>query len=68
MPRESRFIASPPEPPESDTDTECEDEPSENCEDDRCTGPQPPIFHCVDCDSSYCRYALTLTRFGRCAY
>ncbi|SMR43927.1 unnamed protein product [Zymoseptoria tritici ST99CH_3D1] len=29
-------------------------EPSDQCEDDRCRGPQPPIWHCVDCDSSYC--------------
>lgn len=34
-----------------------DDEPSEECEDDRCRGPTPPIWHCVDCDSSYCRYA-----------
>lgn len=32
------------------------DEPSGECEDDRCNGPEPPIWHCVDCDSSYCRY------------
>ncbi|KAI5359445.1 putative Zinc finger, RING-type, patatin-like phospholipase domain-containing protein [Septoria linicola] len=31
-----------------------DDEPSEECEDDRCRGPTPPIWHCVDCDSSYC--------------
>jgi len=29
--------------------------PAEECEDDRCGGPQGPIWHCVDCDSSYCR-------------
>lgn len=40
----------------SDNDDE-HDEPSEECEDDRCRGPQLPIWHCVDCDSSYCRYA-----------
>ncbi|OQO10125.1 hypothetical protein B0A48_04482 [Cryoendolithus antarcticus] len=28
--------------------------PSEVCEDDRCAGAQKPIWHCVDCDSSYC--------------
>ncbi|KAK5153225.1 hypothetical protein LTS14_007870 [Recurvomyces mirabilis] len=28
--------------------------PAEGCEDDRCGGAQPPIWHCVDCDSSYC--------------
>ncbi|KXS99282.1 hypothetical protein AC578_6205 [Pseudocercospora eumusae] len=45
---------------EEDSDTSCssssdqDDEPSEECEDDRCNGPQPPIWHCVDCDSSYC--------------
>ncbi|QIW98040.1 hypothetical protein AMS68_003558 [Peltaster fructicola] len=44
----------------SDSDTETDssaiesDEPSEECEDDRCRGPQPPVWHCVDCDSSYC--------------
>ncbi|KAK5175711.1 uncharacterized protein LTR77_000850 [Saxophila tyrrhenica] len=31
-----------------------ESEPSDQCEDDRCRGPTPPIWHCVDCDSSYC--------------
>lgn len=31
------------------------DEPADECEDDRCRGPEPPIWHCVDCDSSYCR-------------
>ncbi|KAK0366375.1 hypothetical protein LTR94_003465 [Friedmanniomyces endolithicus] len=25
--------------------------PAEVCEDDRCGGPQQPVFHCVDCDS-----------------
>jgi hypothetical protein len=33
-----------------------ESEPSGECEDDRCRGPTPPVWHCVDCDSSYCRY------------
>jgi hypothetical protein len=42
---------------EEDPDSENSDEPSEECEDDRCDGPTPPIWHCVDCDSSYCRYA-----------
>ncbi|KAK4504134.1 hypothetical protein PRZ48_005049 [Zasmidium cellare] len=44
------------EPEESDEDSgsTCEDEPSEECEDDRCSGPELPIWHCVDCDSSYC--------------
>ncbi|CAK3752481.1 hypothetical protein DOTSEDRAFT_168601 [Lecanosticta acicola] len=37
-----------------DTDSESEDDPSEECEDDRCTGPHLPIWHCVDCDTSYC--------------
>jgi hypothetical protein len=40
----------------SDNEDEEHDGPSEECEDDRCRGPQPPIWHCVDCDSSYCRY------------
>jgi len=31
------------------------DEPSCECEDDRCREAVPPIWHCVDCDSSYCR-------------
>lgn len=38
-----------------------ESDPSDECEDDRCRGPTLPIWHCVDCDSSYCRYVpLTL--------
>jgi len=41
---------------EDESSSEDEDEPSEACEDDRCNGPEPPIWHCVDCDSSYCRY------------
>ncbi|TKA70619.1 hypothetical protein B0A55_07579 [Friedmanniomyces simplex] len=28
--------------------------PAEVCEDDRCGGSQHPVWHCVDCDSSYC--------------
>lgn len=32
-----------------------EDEPSCECEDDRCRGDGGPVWHCVDCDSSYCR-------------
>lgn len=47
------------EPEESDDDSvssPCDDEPSEECEDDRCGGPELPIWHCVDCDSSYCRW------------
>lgn len=49
---------------EDDSDTSCsssdhDDEPSEECEDDRCNGPQPPVWHCVDCDSSYCRCVET---------
>ncbi|KAF2721275.1 hypothetical protein K431DRAFT_224804 [Polychaeton citri CBS 116435] len=36
------------------SDTECEDEPSTICESDRCPGSQSPVWHCVDCDSSYC--------------
>ncbi|CAK1357491.1 hypothetical protein CB0940_07777 [Cercospora beticola] len=39
---------------ESSCSDEEDDEPSEECEDDRCRGPTPPIWHCVDCDSSYC--------------
>ncbi|KAK3707125.1 hypothetical protein LTR37_012294 [Vermiconidia calcicola] len=39
---------------ESESEEVSEGEPSEHCEDDRCRGPQPPIWHCVDCDSSYC--------------
>ncbi|WPG99958.1 calcium-independent phospholipase a2-gamma [Acrodontium crateriforme] len=30
------------------------DESSETCEDDRCSGPLMPIWHCADCDSFYC--------------
>ncbi|KAH9825933.1 Patatin-like phospholipase [Teratosphaeria destructans] len=37
------------------SDSESGDAPAEECEDDRCAGPQLPIWHCVDCDSSYCR-------------
>ncbi|KAK0868567.1 hypothetical protein LTR87_014099 [Friedmanniomyces endolithicus] len=29
--------------------------PAEVCEDDCCGSQQQPVFHCVDCDSSYCR-------------
>lgn len=32
-----------------------EDEPSCECEDDRCRDEGAPVWHCVDCDSSYCR-------------
>ena len=46
---------------EEDDDSLTETEPSEDCEDDRCRGPQPPVWHCVDCDSSYCRYVLIAT-------
>lgn len=28
--------------------------PEPQCEDDRCRGPQLPIWHCVDCSSDYC--------------
>lgn len=34
---------------------EDEAEPSEACEDDRCRGTESTVWHCVDCDSSYCR-------------
>lgn len=40
----------------SDEEPLSESEPSDECEDDRCRGPTPPVWHCVDCDSSYCRY------------
>ncbi|KAF2773221.1 hypothetical protein EJ03DRAFT_323724 [Teratosphaeria nubilosa] len=36
------------------SESESGDAPAEGCEDDRCSGPQLPIWHCVDCDSSYC--------------
>ncbi|RMY73507.1 hypothetical protein D0863_03837 [Hortaea werneckii] len=41
---------------ESDEDSsDSSDEgPAGECEDDRCGGPALPIWHCVDCDSSYC--------------
>ncbi len=51
-----------PEPSRSDEDESqdegslAESEPSDQCEDDRCRGPTPPVWHCVDCDSSYCRW------------
>lgn len=41
---------------EDSGDSDSQDVPSEECEDERCRGPQPPVWHCVDCDSSYCRY------------
>lgn len=41
---------------QSDSSDDRSDEPSEECEDDRCDVPQLPIWHCVDCDSSYCRW------------
>lgn len=40
---------------DDDEESSAADEPSGECEDDRCTDPEPPIWHCVDCDSSYCR-------------
>lgn len=39
---------------ESESEGDVQDA-SIDCEDDRCRGPVPPIWHCVDCDSSYCR-------------
>ncbi|KAK4626402.1 85/ calcium-independent phospholipase A2 [Fulvia fulva] len=39
---------------DDDSESPCEDDPSEECEDDRCNGPALPVWHCVDCDSSYC--------------
>ncbi len=50
---------------ESETESEGDSEPSINCEDDRCRGPTPPIWHCVDCDSSYCRYSFLYMRVNR---
>lgn len=49
---------------ESDDDSSdsSEEGPAGECEDDRCGGPALPIWHCVDCDSSYCRYG----RFRLC--
>lgn len=48
---------------DSETDASGDNELSEECEDDRCRGPTPPVWHCVDCDSSYCRYVP----FATCA-
>lgn len=47
---------------EDDDDSSLTDsEPSEECEDDRCRGPELPVWHCVDCDSSYCRLVIVAT-------
>ncbi|KAK4897196.1 hypothetical protein LTR27_005089 [Elasticomyces elasticus] len=39
---------------DEDTASISSEGPAEVCEDDRCGGPQLPVWHCVDCDSSYC--------------
>jgi len=39
---------------ESGSESLSSEGPCEECEDDRCGGPGLPIWHCVDCDSSYC--------------
>nr|POE62816.1 calcium-independent phospholipase a2-gamma [Quercus suber] len=44
----------PPHEHDDDSASSCSEPPAEQCEDDRCNGPQPPVWHCVDCDSSYC--------------
>lgn len=58
--------------PRDDRDTDSDsgsssggnDEPSIECEDDRCSGGMSPVWHCVDCDSSYCEYVHTILRSG----
>jgi len=45
-----------PDPTDEDSASTSSEGPAGECEDDRCGGSRPPIWHCVDCDSSYCRY------------
>lgn len=44
---------------ESSGEASGNDEPSCECEDDRCRGEDVPVWHCVDCDSSYCRCVVS---------